>query len=110
MAEYRAERVAVVTAEVGDSLEVGFQVPQQPNHFNVAVSFGFQASAGPDPVEITVDVELQQITGRVARTASLLRSNPTEPCGSEIEPIDKRLDEPYWVLRANILVQRFRQQ
>jgi len=41
-------------------------VPQQPNHLNVAVSFGFQPSAGPDPIEITVDVKLEQITGCIA--------------------------------------------
>ncbi len=45
LAEDRAEGVAVVAAEVGDGLEVGLQVPQQPDHLDVAVGLGFEPAA-----------------------------------------------------------------
>jgi hypothetical protein len=31
--------------EVGDGLEVGLQVPQQPDHFDIAVGLGFEPAA-----------------------------------------------------------------
>jgi len=34
-AEHQAEGLAVVAAEIGDGLEVGLQVPQQPNHLDL---------------------------------------------------------------------------
>ena len=110
LAEHRAKGVAVIAAEIGDGLEVRLQVTQQPDHLDIAVGLGFQPSAGPDPVEVTVNVELQQIAGRIARAASLLRLNTSEPRGRKIKPINKSLDEPNRVLRADIVVQRFRQE
>ena len=110
LAEHRAEGVAVIAAEVGDGLEVWLQVPQQPDHLDIAVGLGFQPAAGPDPVEVTVDVELQQITRAHSRDARLLRLHTSEPCGREIQPIDKGIDEANRVLRADIIVQRFRQE
>jgi hypothetical protein len=38
--EDRAEGIVIDAAEVGDGLEVGFQVAQQPDHLDVAVAFG----------------------------------------------------------------------
>jgi hypothetical protein len=49
----------VDAAEIGDGLEVGLQVPQQPDHLDVAMALGFQAPARPDAIEVAVDGELQ---------------------------------------------------
>jgi hypothetical protein len=40
-----AEGVVVVAPEVSDGLEVGLEVPQQPNHFDIAVGFSLQPAA-----------------------------------------------------------------
>ena len=45
LAEHRAEGVAVVAPEIGDGLEVRLQVPQQPDHLDVAMGLGFQPAA-----------------------------------------------------------------
>jgi hypothetical protein len=74
----------------------------------IAASASCTRRVRPDPVEVTVDVELQQVTGRIAGPPGLLRPNTTEARGREIKPIDKSFDEPNRVLRANIVVQRFR--
>ena len=70
----------------------------------------FQPSAGPDPIEVAVDVELQQISGRITWAPGLLRLNPTKACGREIKPINERVDEANRVLRPDIVIQRFRQK
>src|SRR5208337_422179 len=61
LTEDRAERVAIVGAEIGDGLEVGLQVSQQPDHLDVAVGLGFEAAARSDPVQVTMYIELQKI-------------------------------------------------
>ena len=81
LTEHRTEGLAVVAAEIGDGLEVGLQMPQQPDHLDVAVGLGFKPPAGSDPIEVAVDVELEQIGGRVAGPPGLLRPNTTETCG-----------------------------
>jgi hypothetical protein len=83
-------------------------VPQQPDHLDIAVGFGLQASARPHPVEVAVDVELQQIRGRIARAASHLRFNTSKQGRRKIEPIDKGINEAHRVVRADIIVNRLR--
>jgi hypothetical protein len=76
-AEHQAEGFAVVAAEIGDGLEVGLQVPQQPTHLDIAMGLSFQPSAGADPVQVTA-----------------------EACDREIKPINERVDEANRVLQA----------
>ncbi len=80
-------RVKVVAAEVGNRLEVGLEVAQQPDHLDVAVGLGFEAAAGSDPIEITIYIKLQQMGGCVAGTAGVLRLDTDEPVGGEVEPV-----------------------
>ena len=54
-----ADRRAVVLSEVGDCLVIGRQPAGQPHHFDIAASFPFQSTAGWNPVEVSVDEELQ---------------------------------------------------
>src|ERR1700722_8013187 len=80
LAEYRAEGRAVVAAEIGDRFEIRLQVPQQPDHFQIAMRLRLQPPARPHPVQITVNVELQQIAGRVPRApvaSGTTRANPS---------------------------------
>src|SRR5258707_9326840 len=68
LAEDRAEGRMIVAAEVGNRFEV-FQMPQQPDHLDVAMGLGFKPSAGAHPVQVTVDVQLQQVGRRITRPA-----------------------------------------
>ena len=45
LAEDLAESIAIVAPKVGDGLEVRLQVPQQPDHLDIAVGFGLQPAA-----------------------------------------------------------------
>jgi hypothetical protein len=88
LAKHRFELGPIVGLEIGDGLEVRLQRPHQPDDLDVATRLGFQAAARPNSVEIAVDVEFEQIAGRVGRPARPLRLDPPEPCLAEIEPID----------------------
>ena len=110
LAEDRAECVAVVAPEVSDRLEVRAQMPQQPDHLDVAVRLGFEPPARPHPVQVAVDVELQEIPGQIAGAAGRLRHHANKACSAEIQPIHKGIDEANGVIWADVLVQRFRQE
>ena len=101
---------AIVAPEVGDGLEVRLQGSQQPDDLDVAMAFGLQPPARPHPVQIAVDVELQQIARRVAGAARRLRRDAREPGRREIEPVNEGVDEPNGIVGADIIVDRLRQQ
>src|ERR1700724_1157708 len=55
-----ADRLAVVLAEVGYGLEVRHQAAGQLNHLAVALALPLQTPARLHPIEVSVDVNLQQ--------------------------------------------------
>src|SRR3954447_20099724 len=83
---------------------------EQPDHLDIAVGLSFQAAARAGTVQITVDVELQQISRRVARTTRRLRNRADKPKRREVQPVDKGFDEPHRVVSSDIIVNRLRQQ
>ena len=70
----------------------------------------FQPAARPDPIEISVDIKLEQIAGRIARPACRLRLHPREACLDEIETIDEGVDEANGVVGADVVVHHFGQK
>ena len=58
--EHWPERLPVLAPEIRNGLAVRPQAAQQPDHLQVAVGFRLQPTAGPHPVQIPVDVQLQQ--------------------------------------------------
>jgi hypothetical protein len=110
LAEYRFEGGTVVTTEVGDGLEVRLEVPQQPDDLDIAVCLGFKAPARPDPVQVAIDVELEQISRIVARATRCLWLYADEPGRAKVEPVDESLDEPDRVVRPDIIIHRLGQQ
>src|SRR5215471_20954196 len=57
---YLLDAAAVVLAEVRNRLVVRRQSTEQPHHFDVAPRFAFQPAARLHPVEVAIDVELQE--------------------------------------------------
>jgi len=58
-----ADGLAVVLAEIGNSLEVRHQSAGQPHQFDVALRLLFKPPAGLDSIEATIDVDLQKTGG-----------------------------------------------
>ena len=68
-----ADRGTVVLPEVGDRLVVRCKPSKQPHDLDVAPGFPFQSTARLNPVEIAVDVKLQQDGGVIGRPPRCLR-------------------------------------
>ena len=96
-----ADGFAVVLAEVGDRLVVGNQAPGQPHHFHVATGLALVAAARLNPVEIAVDVELQQNRGVIRRPPGRHRSHAIKPEFGNIKLVDEDVDEPNRLVLVN---------
>src|SRR5262249_42176337 len=70
----------------------------------------FKPAARLNPIEITVDVELQKHRRMVRRPPGDLGLNPAEPKPSQIEPLDKDLDHPHRIILIDPIFQAFRKQ
>ena len=109
-AEDLPEGMTVVAAEVGNGLEVGLEVAKQPDHLNVPPRLCLQAPAGADPIEVAVDVELEQISGRIARPTCYCGLDPSKAGRLQVEPSHEGLDEAHRMVRADVVVDRLRQE
>ena len=68
----------------------------------------FPPPARAHPVQLAVDVELQEVGRRVARTPPRLRLGAGKPSRRKIQPIHKGIDEPDRVVDADVIVDRLR--
>ena len=62
-----ANGAAAVLPKIGDRLVVGNRTPRQPHHLDVATGFPFEPTARLHPVQIAINVELEQDRGMIAR-------------------------------------------
>src|SRR5438128_4489980 len=72
---------------VGYGLEVWHQAAGQPNQLDVALAFSFQAPARLHPVEVSVDVNLQQRRRMIGRPSCRLRLNSAKVQAGQIKLI-----------------------
>src|SRR5450631_2246596 len=105
-----ADGAAVVLAEVGNRLVVGSKPARQPHHLNVASSFTLQSSARLHPVEIAIDVELQQHRWMIRRPAGYLGIDPAKPKFGQIEFLGKDLDHANRIVLVNPVCHAFRKK
>jgi hypothetical protein len=82
----------------------------EPHHLNVAASLTLKPAARLNPIEITVNVELQQHRRMVRRPAGGLGINPVKPKLGQIEPPDKDINHANRIILANPIFQAFRKQ
>jgi hypothetical protein len=71
--------VPLSLAEVSNRLVVGSKAAREPHHLNVAGGLTLKPTARLNPVEIAVDVQLQQYRRMIRRPAGDLGINPAEP-------------------------------
>ena len=83
---------------------------QQPDHLDVALRFSLQTAARANPVEVTVDVEFEQVGWIKAGPAHRLGVHPGKAGGLQIEAIYKRFNEANRVVQPDIIVDRLRQE
>ena len=101
----RLERLGVGAAELGDGAVARAQALQEPDDFQVALGFGLQPAAGADAVQIPVEVELEQVGGRVGR---LPRREPALGVAQterrKVEGVDVDVDGPRQAVLAHVVL------
>ena len=105
-----ADRGAAILPEVSDRLVVRRKSSKQPHHLDIAPGFPFQSTARLNPVEVAVNVELQQDGGMIGRPARCLRSDPVEPQAAQIKRLDESVDHVDGIVVANPVGQAFGQK
>jgi hypothetical protein len=105
-----ADRRAVVAAEVGDRLKVGRQTPCQPYQLNVALRLAFESAAGLNPVQIAVDINLQECRGMVGRTPGGFGHHALEAELRQIQLLDEHINHSDRVVLRDVVIQTLRKQ
>jgi len=106
---YLAKRQAIVFAEVRDCLVIRCEPTQQPHDLDIASGFSFEPPARLNPVQIAVNVKLEENRRVVRGPTSRRRLNPFKAHLSQIECIDKYVDHPNRVALVNEIIEAFGQ-
>ncbi len=104
-----AQRQAIVFAEVRDRLVVRSKPTEQPHDLQIASGLSFEPPARLHPVQIAVNVKLQENRRMIRRPTGCRRLRPFEAHLSQIERIDKHVDHPNRVALVNEIIQAFGQ-
>jgi hypothetical protein len=103
-------RIAGPLSLRGNRLVIGDQPARQPHRLHVAPSLALEPAARLDPIEIAVDVELQQYRRMIRRPAGYLGIDPAEPKLRQIQFLDKDIDHTNRIVLANPVFQAFRKK
>src|SRR5688572_26810005 len=74
-----ADGLVIVLAKVGERLVIGYKAAREPHHLDVASGLALDVAARLDPIEIAIDVELQQHRRMIGRPTGRLGIDPAEP-------------------------------
>src|SRR5262245_29047153 len=105
-----AYRRTVILAEIGNRLVIGSQPTGEPHRLNIASSLPLKPPARLNPVEVAVNVELQQYRWMVGRPSGCLRLDPAKPKLRQIEFLDKDVDRSNGIVLADPVFQAFGKQ
>src|SRR5262249_15090539 len=105
-----ADRSSVILAEIRNRLVVGNEPAKQPHDLNVASRLTLQSAARLHTIKVAVDVKLQQHRWVIGRPAGRLRINANEPKISQIEPVDKNVNDTYRIVLVDPILQALRKQ
>lgn len=105
-----ADGFPIMSSKVGEGLQVGRQAFDEVHDLDVAMRLFFQVPTGSDAIEVTITVELQQITRMVRRSSGFLEGGMGESNGVQVRVIDEGIDKADRVLLGDVLVQGFRKE
>lgn len=101
------DRAPAVLAEIRDGLEVGDKASEQPHELDVALRFALERPAGAYPVEVAVDVELEQIARIVRGAPGATGLGMGKAQRLQCKSVNERIDHPYRVIRGYIVINGF---
>src|SRR6266849_7917444 len=85
-------RMAVVLAEIGDHLVIGNKASRQPHDLHIASGLALEPSARLDPVQIAVNIELQEDRGMIRGSPCRPWIDSTKSQLTEIKLVDQHVD------------------
>jgi hypothetical protein len=94
----------------GNGLEVGSQATQQPDHLQIACGLRLEPPAGAHPIDVSINVELQQIGRIVARSTRVFRLNAPETGFLQVTLINERLNETHGIFSTDVIINCSRQK
>src|SRR5262249_29423844 len=86
------------------------KTPSEPHHLDVPPGLMLEPAARLNPIEIAVDVELQQYRRVIRWPAGHLRIDPFKSKRAKIELVDKDVDDPNRIVLMNPVLQALRKQ
>lgn len=101
-----ADRRPIVLAEIGNRFVIRDHSAEKPDHLEIATGLTLQPPARLHPIEIAVDVELEQGRGMIRGPARYFRHNAFEPELAQI----KRIDRANRIALINPFIEAFGQQ
>src|SRR5262249_11053603 len=101
------DRAAVVLAEVGNRLVIRGKPAGEPHHLDIPPGLMLEPAARLNPIEIAVDVELQQYRRMIRRPAGRRWIDPAKLELAKIELVDKNVDDPNRIVLVNPILQTF---
>ena len=105
-----ADGAAIVLAEVRDGLVIGDETPRQPHHLDVASGLPLQPSTGLHPVQVAVDVELEQDRGMIGRPPVASGTTPSNPSSPKSIDIHEGVDHADGVVLVDPVIQALGKQ
>src|SRR6185436_7371538 len=104
------EAGAMVAAKVGDGFVIGRELANEPDEFQVAVTFLFQLPRGAQAMEITVEIKAQERARFIGGPPGVSGDGPCKTQRVQIERGDEGIDETHRVLRCDVILNRLRQE
>src|SRR5258706_2395578 len=98
------DSLPIVLPEIGDRLEIRHQAAGEPNQLDVALALPLQAPARLHPIEVSVDVNLQQRRRMVGRSSRHLWLDAAKAEFGQIKLVDKDIDRPDRIVLAQIVI------
>ena len=104
------EGFEVVLAEVGNGFEIGREFAGQPDEFDIALTFRFEAAGGTEAMEVAVKIKLQEHGGIVGRPTGVGTPGPGKAEGGQILFGHEGIEEADGIFRGDIILEPFRKE
>src|SRR5262249_14580711 len=99
-----------IFAQIGNRFVIRDKSTGEPHDLNVAPALALEPAARLNPIEITIDVELEQRRRMVRGPAGCLWVNAAKLQFGQIELLNKGVDDPNRIILANPIFQAFRKK
>jgi hypothetical protein len=99
---------AIILAKIRNRLVVRRKASRQPDKFDIALAFPFQAPARWYAVEVAVNIDFEKRRWAIRRPAERRRLHIFKSERGQIEAIHERIDRTNRIVIANVLIENSR--